>query len=69
MNLKINELKLGQEIKSKDLYGSDFTEIVGEDIKLIGISYHFVGLRSQLMQSINIWHKSFDPSDYKEDEL
>ena len=61
----LTEMKLNESIETKDAMPG-FEGVMGDNIKLVGISYHLLG-DSELLQTVNAWAKGFKPDDYNMD--
>lgn len=61
--IELSKLKMNERINTNDILPG-FEDVAGKQIKLVGVSYHFV-TDTDLFQSINIWAKGFNRDDYE----
>ena len=62
--VKPEDLKMNDVVKTNDIIpGMDI--MMGEQMKFVGRSYHFVG-DSGILQSINVYAEGFDIKDYED---
>ena len=62
MSKKINDMKLNESVATKDTLPG-FEGIMGENMKLVGVSYHLLG-DSDILQEVKVWAKGFDPKRF-----
>lgn len=62
--VKPEDLKLNDVVKTNDII-PEMEVLMGEQMKFVGRSYHFVG-DSGILQSINVYAEGFDIKDYED---
>jgi lysyl-tRNA synthetase class I len=63
--MNLNDLKIGDKVKTKDVYSEKFVEMLGEELTVVGTAVSFLS-STELMAEVKQWAQDFNPDDYED---
>lgn len=63
--MNLNDLKIGDKVKTKDVYPEEFVEMLGEELTVVGTAVSLLS-STELMTEVKQWAQDFNPDDYED---